>query len=118
MAWRSFRELLAWVLFATVTAVHLHARTQLELCMTQLATSHTQMRTYVNFPLVETSGPSELSNATLSEEPSRAVGYADPLPDVELAAATSGGTPIARFRAHTAAHPLTCNFGARPLAFR
>jgi hypothetical protein len=92
MAWRSFRELLAWILFATVTAVHLHTRTQLELCMTQLATSPTQMRANATFPLVENSGPSERSNASLSEEPSRAVGYADPLPDVELAAATSGGT--------------------------
>ncbi len=94
MAWRSFRELLAWVLFATVTAVHLQNRTQLELCMTQLESSHSPLRSDTTFPLVESSGPSEWSNASLYEEPSRAVGYADPLPDVELAAATSGGTLI------------------------
>jgi hypothetical protein len=92
MAWHSIRERLAWVLFATVTAVHLHSRTQLELCMTQLETSHSQMRANTTFALVKNSVPSERSNASLSGEPSRAVGYADPLPDVELAAATSGGT--------------------------
>ncbi len=92
MAWHSFRELFAWVLFATVTVVHLHNRTQLELCMTQLKSSHAQMRANTSFPLVNISGPSERNNASLSDEPSRAVGYAGPLPDVEPAAATSGGT--------------------------
>ena len=102
MAWRSFRELLAWVLFATVTAVHLHTRTQLELCMTQLESSRTHMRANMTFPLAETSGPSERSNASLYEEPSRAVGYADPLPEFELASATSGGTIIT---------PISCAHG-------
>jgi hypothetical protein len=92
MAWHSNREPLAWVLFATVTAVHLHSRLQLELCMTQLETSHSQMRQNTTLPLVENGGPSERNNASLSDEPSQAVGYADPLPDVELADATSGGT--------------------------
>ncbi len=92
MAWHIFREPLAWVLFATVTVVHLHSRSQLELCMTQLETSQSQMRANTTFPLVENGGPSERSNASLSDEPSQAVGYADPLPDVEPAAATSGGT--------------------------
>jgi hypothetical protein len=92
MAWHSFREPLAWVLFATVTVVHLHSRSQLELCMTQLETSHSQMRANTTFPLVNNSGPSERSEASLSDEPSRAVGYAGPLPDVEPPTATSGGT--------------------------
>ena len=88
MAWRGFRELFAWVLFATVTAVHLHSRTQLELCTTQLESSHAQMRASTTVPLIESSGVS------FSDEPIRAVGYADPLPDVvEPAASASGGTP-------------------------
>jgi hypothetical protein len=87
MAWRNFRELVAWALFATVTAVHLHSRTQLELCMTQLASACTQMGANTVFPLVQNSG------AGLSDGPSGAVGYAEPLPDVKLADATSGGTP-------------------------
>jgi hypothetical protein len=92
MAWRSFRELFAWALFATVTVVHVLSRTQLELCMAQLATSRTQMRANATFPLVENSGPSEWSTASLSDEPSRDVGYANPLPDAKLADAASGGT--------------------------
>ena len=83
MAWRGFRERLAWVLFATVTAVHLHSRTQLELCKTQLTS---QMRANTTFPWLEKSG------ASFSDEPSGGVRYADPLPDAELADATSGGT--------------------------
>ncbi len=86
MAWCGFRELLAWVLFATVTAVHLHSRTQLELCMTQLESSHAQMRANTTFPWMEHSG------AGFSDEPGGGVRYADPLPDAELADATSGGT--------------------------
>jgi hypothetical protein len=86
MAWRGFRELFAWVLFATVTAVHLHSRTQLELCMTQLESSHAQMRANVTLPCMENSG------ASFSDEPSGGVRYPDPLPDAELADATSGGT--------------------------
>ena len=92
MAWNNFREPLAWVLFATVTVVHLHSRVQLELCMTQLEMSHSQMRTNTTFSSVENGGPSERSNASMSDEPSRAVGYAGPLPDDEPAASTSGGT--------------------------
>ena len=92
MTWHSFREPLAWVLFATVTVVYLHSRTQLELCMAQLESSHSQMRANTTFPSMENGGPSERSNASMSDEPSQAVGYADPLPDVELAASTSGGT--------------------------
>ncbi len=92
MAWNNFREPLAWVLFATVTVVHVHSRSQLEHCMTQLEASHSQMRITTTFSLVENGGPSERSNASMSDEPSRAVGYADPLPGVEPAAATSGGT--------------------------
>ena len=86
MAWRGFRELLAWVLFATVTAVHLHSRTQLELCMTQLESSHAQMRAKTTFPLMENNG------ASLFDEPSVDVRYADSLPDAELADPTSGRT--------------------------
>ena len=92
MARPDFRELLAWALFATVTAVHLHSRTQLERCMTQLASSRGQMRANTIFPLVENSGPSERSNASWSDEPSGAVGSAGPLPAVELADDTSGRT--------------------------
>ena len=87
MAWRSFRELLAWALFATVAAVHLHSRTQLELCMTQLASSRTQMRANSAFHLVEK------GRASLPDEPSGAVAHADPLPDAVLEDTTSGGTP-------------------------
>jgi hypothetical protein len=84
MAWRGFRELFAWVLVATVTAVHLHSRTQLELCMTQLESSHAQMRANLTLPLMENTG------ASFSDEPSGGVRYADPLPDAKLADATSG----------------------------
>ena len=86
MAWRGFRELLAWVLFATVTAVLLHSRAQLELCMTQLESSHAQMRANTTFPLMENNG------ASLFDEPSGGVRYADSLPDAELTDATSGRT--------------------------
>ena len=86
MARRDFREILAWALFAAVTAVHLHSRTQLELCMTQLESPRTQMRANTAFPLVENGG------ASLPDEPNGAVVYTDPLPDAKLADATSGGT--------------------------
>ena len=92
MARPDFRELLAWALFATVTAVHLHSRTQLERCMTQLASSRGQMRANTTFPLVENSGPSERSNASWSDGPSGAVGSAGPLPAVELAEGKYGRT--------------------------
>ncbi len=102
MARPDFRELLAWALFATVTVVYLHSRTQLELCMTQLAASRAHVRANATFTLLENSGPSERSNAILSDEPSGVVvGYAGPLPDVvELPEDTSGKTAGPRFRAH------------------
>ena len=81
MAWRNFRELLAWALFVLVTAVHLHSRTQLERCMTQLDSSRTQMRARAASPVAETSGPREV---ILRDEPSGTVGH------VQLADATSG----------------------------
>ena len=101
MARPDFREILAWALFATVTVVYLHSRTQFELCMTQLESSRAQMqlessraqmRASTAFPLVEPTGPTGRSNASLSDEPSGAVGYADPLADVELADGTTGRT--------------------------
>ena len=87
MAWHSFREPLAWVLFATVTAVHLHSRSQLELCKTQLESARTQIRANTTFPVVENGG------ASFSDDPNSDVGYADPLPDAVLEDTTSGGTP-------------------------
>jgi hypothetical protein len=93
MAWPNFRELLAWALFVLVTAVHLHSRTQLELCMAQLDSPRTQMRANIAFPLVENGG------ASLPDEPNGAVVYTDPL-----------------FRAHTGAHQLACNFSTRSRA--
>ena len=92
MARPDFRELLAWALFATVTAVHLHSRTQLERCMTQLASSRGQISANTTFSFVENSGPSERSNASWSDEPSGAVGSAGPLPAVELAEGKHGRT--------------------------
>ncbi len=93
MARPDFRELLAWALFATVTVVYLHSRTQLELCMTQLASSRAHVRANTTLPLLENSGLSERSNASLSDEPSGAVSYAGPLPDVVgLPDGTSGIT--------------------------
>ena len=86
MAWRNFRELLAWALFVLVTAVHLHSRTQLELCMTQLESPCTQMRANIAFPFVENGG------ASLPDEPNGAVVYTDPPLEANLADATSGGT--------------------------
>ena len=68
MALRNFRELLAWALFVLVTAVHLHSRTQLELCMTQLESSRAQTRGDMTFPFVENGGASERSNASLPDE--------------------------------------------------
>ena len=96
MAWRGFRELFAWVLFATVTAVHLHSRTQLELCMTQLESSHAQMRANTSFPWMENGG------ASLPDEPNGAVVYTDPLLDAKLADATSG---------RTLCSPISCAHG-------
>ena len=81
MARPDLRECLAWVLFASVMAVHLHSRTQLERCMTQLDSSRTQMRSRAASPVAETSGPREV---ILRYEPSGTVGH------VELADATSG----------------------------
>ena len=92
MARPDFREILAWALFATVTVVYLHSRTQFELCMTQLESSRAQMRANTALPLVEPTGPTGRSNASLSDEPSGAVGYAGPLADVELADGTTGRT--------------------------
>jgi hypothetical protein len=84
MAWRNFRELLAWALFVFVTAVYLHSRTQLELCMTQLDSPRTQMRANTAFPLVQNGG------ASLPDEPNGVVGYTDPLLDAKLADTASG----------------------------
>ncbi len=109
MAWRNFRELLAWALFVLVTAVHLHSRTQLELCMTQLESPRTQIGANIAFPLVENGG------ASLPDEPNGAVVYTDPLLDAKLADATSGRT-LSEFRAHTGAHQLACNFSTRSRA--
>ncbi len=78
MARPDFRELLAWALFATVTVVHLHSRTQLELCMTQLESSRAKTRGDTTFPFEANGGSSERSNASL--------------PDVELSDGTSGRT--------------------------
>ncbi len=98
MAWRNFRELLAWALFVLVTAVHLHSRTQLELCMTQLESPRTQMRAITAFPLVENGG------ASLPDEPNGAVVYTDPLLDAKLADATSGRTLCRRTWARSSSH--------------
>jgi hypothetical protein len=68
MARPDFRELLAWALFATVTVVHLHSRTQLELCFTQLESSRAKTRGDTTFPFVENGGSSERSNASLPDE--------------------------------------------------
>ena len=96
MAWRNFRELLAWALLVFVTAVHLHSRTQLELCMTQLESPRTQMRANTAFPLVENGG------ASLPDEPNGVVGYTDPLLDAKLEDTASG---------RTLCSPISCAHG-------
>ena len=112
-----FRELLAWALFATVTVVYLHSRTQLELCMTQLAASRAHVRANATFTLLENSGPSERSKAILSDEPSGAVGYAGPLPDVvELPEDTSGRNFWAPISCATASARMERQ-GVRSVAF-
>ena len=77
----NFRELLPWALLATVTAVHLHSRTQLELCMTQREIARADLRdTTTVLPSGQDSGPREQVSTSVSDEPSGAVGFVGALP--------------------------------------
>ena len=76
----NFRELLPWALFATVTTVHLHSRTQLELCMAQREIARADLRDTTTFPSGQDSGPREQVSTSVSDEPSGAVGFVGALP--------------------------------------
>jgi hypothetical protein len=91
MTWPNFRELLPWALFATVTAVHLHSRAQLELCMTQRKIALADLRDTTTFPSGQDSGPRE------QDEPSGAVGFVG---------APARRSPHSRQRTCRTPHPL------------
>ncbi len=82
MARLDFRELLAWALFAAVTAFYVHSTSQLELCMAQLEISHADMRVSTSFLTGGDSGPRNQGNVGLSNEPSDALAFVTALPDV------------------------------------
>ncbi len=82
MARPDFREVLAWVLFAAVTAVYVHRTSQLELCMAQLEISRADMRASASFSMGGETGPRDGGNAFLSNEPSEAIRFVGALPDV------------------------------------
>ncbi len=82
MARPDFRELLAWALFAAVTALYVHSTSQLELCMAQFEISRADMRVSTSFSKGGDSGPRDQGNAGLSDEPSDAVAFVGALPDV------------------------------------
>jgi hypothetical protein len=79
MARPDFREVLAWALFAAVTAVYVHSTSQLELCKAQLEISRADMRASTSFSTGGDTGPWDRGNAGLSNEPSEAVPYVDAL---------------------------------------
>ena len=82
MARPDFREVLAWVLFAAVTAVYVHSTSQLELCKAQLEISRADMRASTSFLTGGDTGPRDRGNAGLSNEPSEAIPFVGVRPDV------------------------------------
>ena len=82
MARLDFRELLAWALFAAVTALYVHSTSQLELCMAQFEISRADMRASTSISTHGDSGPRNQGNAGLSTEPSDAIPFVGALPDV------------------------------------
>ena len=118
MARRDFREILAWALFAAVTAVHLHSRAQLELsraqlelCTTQLEISRAGVRASTSFSTGEDIGPRD---ANLSDEPNGAAGFMGATPDIAHAGTASGA---ARYHPSPCAEQ-PCNLSPRSVAFR
>ncbi len=81
MARPDFREVLAWALFAAVTAVYVHSTSQLELCKAQLEISRADMRASTSFSTGGDTGPRDRGNAGLNE-PSEAIAFVGVLPDV------------------------------------
>ena len=81
MARLDFRELLAWALFAAVTALYVHSTSQLELCMAQF-TSRADMRASTSFSTGGDTGPRDRGNAGLFNEPSEAIPFVGVRPDV------------------------------------
>ncbi len=95
MARPDFREVLAWVLFAAVTAVYVHSTSQLELCMAQCEISRADTRVSTPFSTGGDTGPRDQGNAGLSNEPSEAIPFVGVLPDIRDSAnvdTTSGAT--------------------------
>ncbi len=112
MARPDFREVLAWVLFAAVTAVYVHRTSQLEICKAQLEISRADLRASTSVSTGGDTGPRDRGNAGLSNEPSEAIPFV--LPDIRDSAnvdTTSGATrckPIsfaqeARMQPHSSA---------------
>ena len=66
MARPDSREVLAWALFAAVTALYVHSTSQLELCMAQFEISRADMRASTSFSTHGDSGPRNQGNAGLS----------------------------------------------------
>ncbi len=54
MKWPVFREILGWTLFATVTAVYLLSRWELQVCAKRLQLAQTQLLATADLRLVET----------------------------------------------------------------
>ncbi len=98
------RELIAWALFATATALCLHTRTELALCTTQQEMFRTVVHATADVPFAgETGLPLQHNNdANLWGEPS--MGHAAPLRDAAdsaLAASAPGATRQAHARRPT-----------------
>jgi hypothetical protein len=98
------RELIAWALFATATALCLHTRTELALCTTQQEMLRTVVHATADLPFAgETGLPLQHNNDANSwGEPS--MGHAAPLRDVAdsaLAASAPGATRQAHARRPT-----------------
>ena len=93
------RELFAWALFATATALCLHTRTELALCTTQQETFRTVVRATADLPFVGDTGLplQHNNNANSWGEPS--MGHAAPLRDA--ADSAPGATRQARTPSNT-----------------
>jgi hypothetical protein len=98
MARPDFRELLAWALFAAVTALYVHSTSQLELCMAQFEISRADMRASTSFSTHGNSGPRNQGNAGLSNEPSDAVAFVGALPDVRDSAHADNASGASRYK--------------------
>ena len=96
------RELIAWALFATATALCLHTRTELALCTTQQEMFRTVVHATADLPFAgETGLPLQHNNNANSwGEPSMGAPLRD-VADSALAASAPGATRQARTPSNT-----------------